>query len=131
MTTTPIKDTTRYIGCDYYGPNIDHLVISTALGITSDAYNEEYNDGNQVIIMAREGDRIFGYLAVADGTTCGEAGQYWPNYHRPLNITNRVHPVTRIHEIPADMVGRLGQRGIQKQYRDDVSNYLLIQGWYT
>jgi hypothetical protein len=127
-TQSTIKDTSRYIGCDYYGSNIDHLVISTALGVTSDPYNNEYIDGNRVIILAREGERIFGYLAVADGTTCGTAGQYWPKYHHPENITNRVRPVTHIHEIPADMVGRLGLRGIQQQYRDDVANYLKIQG---
>ena len=131
MTTTPIKDTTGYIGCDYYGQNIDHLAISQGLGVTSDAYNSEYVEFNRLLIVARVGNRIFGDLAVADGTTCGEAGQYWPEYHLPSNITNRIHPVTRIHEIPADMVGRLSQRGIDTKYREDVSSYLLIQGWYT
>ena len=123
-----LKTTYDYIGCDYYGQSIDHLVNSMAHGVTSDPYNETYYDGNQVIILARQGERLYGYLALADGTTVGSAGNFWPNYHKPQNVANRVVPVSKIHEIPADLVGRLGQRGIQQQYRPDVATYLLRLG---
>ena len=120
------KQTYNYIGCDYYGSHADHLVPAMGLGITANSYNEEYLDGNQVIIIARgDGDRLYGFLALATGETVGDAGQYWPNYHRPEVITSAVLPITRIHEVPAEVAGRMTQRGVVNANREAVVTYLL------
>lgn len=120
-----VKLTYNYIGCDYYGTHADHLVPAMGLGITANSYNEEYFEGNQVIVIAREGDRLFGFLALATGETVGDAGQYWPNYHRPEVITSVILPITRIHEVPAEVAGRMGQRGVASANREAVATYLL------
>lgn len=120
-----VKLTYNYIGCDYYGTCADHLVPAMGLGITANSYNEEYFEGNQVIVIAREGDRLFGFLALATGETVGDAGQYWPNYHRPEVITSAILPITRIHEVPAEVAGRMTQRGVPSANREAVATYLL------
>jgi hypothetical protein len=127
MTTTSPKQTYNYIGCDYYGTHADHLVPAMGLGVTANSYNEEYLHGNQVIIIAREGDRLFGFLALATGETVGDAGQYWPKYHRPESITSVILPITRIHEVPAEIAGRMGQRGVASANREAVATYLLVE----
>ena len=120
------KQTYNYIGCDYYGSDADHLVPAMGLGITANSYNEEYLDGNQVIIIARgDGDRLYGFLALATGETVGDAGQYWPNFHHPENITSAVLPITRIHEVPAEVAGRMNWRGVAVPNREAVVTYLL------
>ena len=122
-----IKNTYNYIGCDYYGTNTNHLVIAMASGATADSYGDTYHDGNQIIIIARDNDtnEVYGFLAIATGDVIGDAGDIWPAYHHPESPANGIVPITKIHQIPADLLGKLGQRGIANQYRADVATYLL------
>ena len=128
--TSP-KNTYAYIGCDYYSTNISHLVIAMAEKVTADSYAETYYDGNQVIIMARDAatNDVYAFLAVASGNVMGKAGDFWPEYHKPNSPDNGIEPVTRIHKLPVDMMGKLGQRGLDKALRPAVATYLLKQGW--
>jgi len=125
-----VKDTYNYIGCDYYAGHTEHLVIAMAHGVTADSYGDTYLDGNQVVILAKSADtgEHYGFLAVATGEVMGTAGEYWPAYHKPESPANGIVPVTQIHVIPAELLGRLGQRGCATAVRPAVATYLLRKG---
>ena len=122
------KSTYDYIGCDYYGTCTSHLVIATANGATANSYGDTYYDGNQIIIAARDSDtnEIYGFLAIASGDVIGKSGDIWPAYHRADTPANQIVPITKIHKLPTDIIGRLSQRGIDSQYRAAVATYLLL-----
>lgn len=122
-----VKNTYNYIGCDYYGTATQHLVIASGECVTADSYGNTYCDGNQVIVIARDSDNntVYGFLAVATGEVVGTAGQYWRSYHKPQSPANSIVPVTKIHAIPAELLGTLNQTGICTANRAAVATYLL------
>ena len=129
-TTQTVKNTYGYIGCDYYSTNVNHLVISQAESVTADSYGDTYNEGNQIIIIARDSgtNDVYGYLALATGEVVGSASDFWPEYHHPESPANGLVSVSKIVKIPAELLGRLGQRGICEANRQQVANYILRNG---
>ena len=129
-TTQTVKNDPNYVGCDHYGSNMNHLVISVAKGVTANSNGSEYLCGNPVIIISRDCDTkvVYGFLAVATGTVKGEAGEFWPTYHKTNVPANGITPVTNIHEIPDELLGTLNISGIQVKNRKGVANYLKELG---
>ena len=125
-----LKNTSSYIGCDYYATNVNHLVIAMAEKATADSYGETYYSGNLVIIMARDSatNDVYAFLAEATGNDLGKAGDFWPEYHHPESPVNGIMPLTKIHKLPADLYGKLNQRGIATQYRTEIALYLRLLG---
>lgn len=134
--TTLIKNTYGYIGCEYYCTPSDrplagsHLTTSQAYGVTANSYDDTYLDGNQVIVIAKlESGDIAGYLAVATGEMSpNPASFYWPSWDRSNARVNVLMPVTKIHLIPSEFLGKLTQRGIDGDRRQGVATYLLRKG---
>ena len=118
------KTAPAYIGCDYYAGHFDHLEIAHANNVTADAYGETYLDGNNVIVLAKNGSDVYGFAAVATGDVKGMAIEFWPNFHKETSPANGLKVLSEIKQIPSELLGRLGQRGIATLLRSDVWDYL-------
>ena len=112
--------------CFYYGNSFEHLETSFKKAVIANASDHIVPEGEEIIVCAlQEPGQIYGFLAVSLGqeedTT---AKTYWPSFHKPEVRVTKVQALTRLVQIPAELIGVMTQGGIRNSYRDSVVAYL-------
>lgn len=112
--------------CFYYGNAFEHLETSFKKAVIANASDHVVPEGEEIIVCAsQEPGQFYGFLAVSLGqdedTT---ASKYWPEFHKPDVRVTKVQALTRLVQIPAELVGVMTQGGIRNSYRDGVVAYL-------
>lgn len=98
-------------------------------GVCKDGTNkptqQEIDDGILAVVMAKVGDRFYGFLGAITGyhedLEWHSPGSCWTGQGTPYNVTT----ATKITEIPADIVGQRFMGNIHSANKAGLVHYLL------
>jgi len=121
-----IKSNPNYIGCDYYGWNIENLKIAHAFKVTTSAApNSTFLPGNIVLICASQHEGVYGFLAEAQYVYPDRvAKDIWKDFHRPDHKVTKLKVLSPIRLIPETICGDMTRAGIMKINRSNAVEFL-------
>ena len=119
----------------YFGQSaLEDMILGMDECAIRDTHNivssTEFYECIAIVVCQIEGN-VFAHAAQISGHYKGEADLVW-NRSRgngpPPGLTYEMKPVTRIHCVPADIVGPMNDYGVVEHYRVAVLHYLLDMG---